>query len=110
MGENMTNKTNLTAVAIYEKQFNVDLKGYNLDEVDQFLDQVIEDYQYYETLSAQFVEKNQQLEADSAILKARIIELEGRLMAFENDNTTTFNQLEVLKRLARLEQKIFNKE
>lgn len=106
----MTNKTNLQALTIYEKQFNVDLKGYNLDEVDQFLDQVIEDYQYYEAFSVELVEKNQQLEADNTLLKARIIELEGRLMAYENDTSTTFNQLEVLKRLARLEQKIFNKE
>jgi len=106
----MTNKTNLKALTIYEKQFNVDLKGYNLDEVDQFLDQVIEDYQFYEAFSVELVEKNQQLEADNTLLKARIIELEGRLMAYENDTSTTFNQLEVLKRLARLEQKIFNKE
>jgi len=88
----MTNKTNLKALTIYEKQFNVDLKGYNLDEVDQFLDQVIEDYQFYEAFSVELVEKNQQLEADNTLLKARIIELEGRLMAYENDTSTTFNQ------------------
>ena len=39
---------NLTAQDVYSKEFHVDLKGYAPAEVDEFLDQVIEDYQEYD--------------------------------------------------------------
>ena len=44
----MAKDTNLTAQVIYEKEFHVDIKGYAPAEVDEFLDQIIEDYQIYD--------------------------------------------------------------
>ena len=48
----------LTIDEIYEKEFHVDFKGYNAVEVDQFLDLVLEDYQYFEDL----IEKQQRFQ------------------------------------------------
>lgn len=47
----MANNLNLTAQDVYSKEFHVDLKGYAPAEVDEFLDQVIEDYQEYDEKS-----------------------------------------------------------
>ena len=44
----MAKNMNLTAQDVYSKEFHVDLKGYAPAEVDEFLDQVIEDYQEYD--------------------------------------------------------------
>lgn len=38
----------LTAQEIYDKEFSVNDRGYSAEEVDAFLDEVIEDYQNYE--------------------------------------------------------------
>ena len=38
----------LTSKDILEKEFKKSVKGYNIDQVDQFLDQVMEDYDKFE--------------------------------------------------------------
>ena len=40
----------LNAQKIYEKDFKTGLRGYNPDEVDNFLDMIIEDYRKFEAL------------------------------------------------------------
>lgn len=40
----------LNAQKIYEKDFKTGLRGYNPDEVDNFLDMVIEDYRQFELM------------------------------------------------------------
>ena len=41
----MAKPFNLDPVAIVEKRFDIDFKGYNADQVDGFFDLVIQDYQ-----------------------------------------------------------------
>jgi DivIVA domain-containing protein len=41
----MSGKVNLDLQTILDKQFDIDFKGYSPDEVDSFLDLVMEDYQ-----------------------------------------------------------------
>ncbi len=65
----MENKVNLTAKAILDKKFTKDVKGYNPDEVDSFLDEIIADYQLF----ARFLkEKDTKIEA-----------LEGKIAAYD---------------------------
>ena len=44
----MAGKLNLDPQTIVDKEFDIDFKGYNPDQVDQLLDLVIQDYQTYE--------------------------------------------------------------
>ena len=44
----MAKELNLTAKDIYDKEFHVDVRGFSCEEVDEFLDQIIEDYQTYD--------------------------------------------------------------
>ncbi|MBR2767568.1 MAG: cell division regulator GpsB [Solobacterium sp.] len=106
----MSGKVNLDLQTILDKQFDIDFKGYSPDEVDSFLDLVMEDYQTYQDITAELNQKIAELERTNASLRAKLIEEEGRTRAMEN-NTTPAAQgaanVDILKRLSRLEEQVF---
>ena len=107
----MAKDMNLTAQEIYEKEFHVDLKGYAPAEVDEFLDQVIEDYQKYD-------EKVEELGAALTRYEDKIKELQQQIFALQSENQNlnekmssdyaNGNTVDILKRIARLEKAVFN--
>lgn len=106
---------NLTAQVIYEKEFHVDVKGYAPVEVDEFLDQIIEDYQTYD-------EKIEELSQAVIRYEEKIKELQQELYNLQNENQSinekltanvssgNSDQIDILKRIARLEQAVFGQE
>lgn len=109
----MAKETNLTAQVIYEKEFHVDIKGYAPAEVDEFLDQVIEDYQTYDEkveelgqAVARYEEKIKELSQQIFTLQAENQTLNEKVNSdFVNGNSDT---VDILKRIARLEQAVFH--
>jgi DivIVA domain-containing protein len=109
----MAKDTNLTAQEIYEKEFHVDLKGYAPAEVDEFLDQVIEDYQNYDekveemgAAIARYEEKIKELQQQIISLQSENENLNEKVSSdFVNGNSST---VDILKRIARLEKAVFN--
>jgi DivIVA domain-containing protein len=98
----------LNEQAIYNKEFNVEFKGYSTLEVDTFLDQVILDYQYFNFELQKAKEIIQQLQQQNALLQSKLIEAQGKANVLSNvDNN--INQVDLLKRLAKLEQEVYNK-
>ena len=75
--------------------------------MDEFLDSVIQDYQIYERKIGELGEKLMAQERANASLKARIIELESRQKVMEEASQNSFNQVDILKRLSRLEQEVY---
>ena len=102
-------KLNLTPEEILNKEFETDFKGYNADQVDLFLDEVLEDYQKMEDNVQQLLDTVATLQEQIKELKAKNIELEGRKMAFDLSNTTSYSSVDVLKRISRLEEIVYNK-
>ena len=104
----MAAKINLTPNAIVETEFDIDWKGYNPDQVDHMLDQVIEDYQAYEANIRELQEKLSDQERINASLKAKIIELEGKAKASEGNDpiSASASNVDILKRLSRLEKQV----
>lgn len=108
---------NLDIDAILDKHFNTDFKGYSPIEVDQFLDSVIRDYETYEQMLEETTDKIARIEDENATLKAKVAEVEDKLKKAE-ENTAQINtavtgnlsQVDILRRIARLEQEIFNKK
>lgn len=98
----------LTVQEILDKQFNVNFKGYDAAEVDSFLDLVIHDYQVYEEkikeCSATLLKYENTIES----LKNQINDLQARLNCKEEVSENVSN-LDVLKRLSRLEAEVFKK-
>ena len=87
----------LTSKEILEKEFKKSVKGYNIDQVDQFLDQVMEDYDKFE-------EVVNALKAENKRLKEELAGSAKRPVA--QPNTSNMNY-DILKRLANLEKEVF---
>ena len=103
----MENKLNLDPQTILDKEFHVDFKGYSPAEVDEFLDLIIQDYEAYEKKIGDLGERLMSQERANASLKAKIIELESRQKAMEDVDQNAFNQVDLLKRISRLEQEVY---
>lgn len=98
----------LNVTEILDKQFHVDFKGYNAREVDEFLDKVIHDYQIYDEKLKECSETLLKYENTIESLKNQISELQARLNCKEELSTNSSN-LDILKRLSRLEAEVFKK-
>ena len=88
-----------------------DIKGYNADEVDHFLDQVVKDYEAFAGLLNNSYDRIEQLERRLADQKAMIARLE-REKALQDDNLRALednvsSNVDILKRLSLLEKAVF---
>ena len=106
----MAGKLNLDPQTIVDKEFDVDFKGYNPDQVDHMLDQVIQDYQTYQDMIAEYSRRLSDLERTNASLRAKLIELEGKARAGQDADPmfSGSSNKDILNRLSRLEQKVFD--
>ena len=102
-------KLNLTPEDILNKEFNVDFKGYAPAEVDNFLDAILDDYQRMEANVQQLLDTVSTLQNQVKELTAKNVELEGRKVAFDLSNTTSYSSVDILKRISRLEEQLYNK-
>ena len=100
-------KLNLTPEEILNKEFNIDFKGYSPAEVDSFLDSVLEDYQIMEENIQQLLDTVATLQSQVKALTEKNVELEGRKMAFDLSNTTSYSSVDILKRISRLEEQVY---
>ncbi|RNF40468.1 cell division regulator GpsB [Planococcus salinus] len=85
-----------TAKDILEKDFKTGMRGYNQDEVDHFLDEVIQDYEA-------FSKKIEQLTNENRRLRTELQEM-PRKQASPAPGTTNFD---ILRRLSHLENHVF---
>lgn len=105
----MDKRFKLTVEDVLNKQFNIDFKGYSSVEVDEFLDLVISDYQEYDSMINNLGEHMQEYEKQVAALKAKIVELEGKQDINHQDVISNPGNVDILKRLTRLENTVFRK-
>ncbi|SDH02233.1 DivIVA domain-containing protein [Alteribacillus persepolensis] len=102
----------LSAKEILDKDFKSSMKGYNKDEVDQFLDIVIQDYEAFEE---RINELEKALEQSQQSTKAA-----GGASRSQRANPTPVSQdqtapaggtnYDILKRLSNLEKEVFGKK
>ena len=96
-----------TAKDIFEQEFGREVRGYSKVEVDEFLDDVIKDYETYATLvkslRQEIAELKEELsrKPDSAPVQAEPLEMTA---------TTSMTNFDILKRLNRLEKEVFGKQ
>ena len=86
----------LDSKTILEKEFKTGLRGYNQEEVDLFLDDVIQDYETYKKTIAQLRNENARLQEELGAAQKRPVA--------GNAGTTNFD---ILKRLSNLEKHVF---
>ena len=94
---------------ILEKNFKIDTRGYRLKEVDQFLDDIIGDYE-------QFLEIINNLEKEKADLLAEVMNLKQELrnsklsveVASNSKNGGEITNVDIMRRLSQLEKMVYN--
>ena len=87
----------LKASDILEKEFKTGIRGYNQEEVDMFLDDIIQDYETFQKRISQLEQENKQL-------KEEIEEMPKRTSPAPQAGATNFD---ILKRLSNLEKHVF---
>ena len=98
----------LNAQDILEKQFKRSVKGYNIDEVDSYLNVIIEDYEHFEKQINELKEENQRLQQQlqessrRPVVTPTVVPTPSPMQ--QTANTTNFD---ILKRLANLEKHVF---
>ena len=106
------NLINLTPEDILNKEFRIDTRGYRLKEVDQFLDEIIADYQTFNKIILDLQkEKEDQTEIILA-LKQEIRDLKTtvEISRSANKDDISGTNLDILKRLSALEKAVFGRD
>lgn len=98
---------------IFDQDFKVGVRGYSKVEVDEFLDDVIKDYETYAALVKELREENARLKAELAKKsnEAATSPLTQSIMGTPHQAASaTLTNFDILKRLNRLEKEVFGKQ
>lgn len=106
----MDKRFKLRVEDVLNKQFNIDFKGYSSREVDEFLDLVISDYQEYDKIIHDLGNHLQEYERQITSMRAKLVELEGKQDLECEKKELIGDNIDILKRLTRLENEVFQKE
>jgi len=111
----MEDKTiSLSANKILKEVFTPDVKGYDADQVDDFLDRVAKDYlafeAYYDDSRKYIVDLETQLRKSREAVSALEVEnakLSKRLDGIKDSDSVTSDNIDLLQRISRLEKELF---
>ncbi len=107
----MENNILLSPKKILNKQFEVDIKGYNMEQVDHFLDIVKSDYESFAVMINELYSEIEQIQTENDLLKKRINDLENEKLIHQ-DNMRSMEEklssnIDILKRISNLEREVF---
>ena len=102
-------KIALTMQEILEKEFKVDTRGYRMQEVDQFLDIIIRDYNEYNNIIKGLIEKNKELVDENTSLKQEMRNLKQNIETVSGGEKEITN-VDLLRRISQLEKIILGRE
>lgn len=112
----MAHTMNYSSKSLGDVKFSANKKGYDALEVDQALDRVIKDYEFYEKYyvdSRSYIEK---LEKEINNLKEKIHAKEVEMATLKNKYqgikpgaVVTDSNIQLLKRISRLEEALYKK-
>ena len=102
-------KIALTMQNILEKEFKVDARGYRMQEVDQFLDIIIRDYNEYNNIIKRLISEKKSLENENDNLKQEVRDLRSTMDTLKNGEKEITN-VDLLRRISQLEKIILGKE
>ena len=101
----LSDKIKLTGKDILEKEFKTSMRGYSPDEVDQFLDLVIKDYEVFQQAIEELQQENLRLKKENSTISARKPIPEAPIRQQQPAPGST--NFDILKRLSNLERHVF---
>ena len=102
-------RVTLTMQDILEKEFKVDARGYRMQEVDQFLDIIIRDYNEYNNIIRELLDNKKSLIDENAMLKQDVRDLRSTIDTLKNEEKEITN-VDLLRRISQLEKIILGRE
>lgn len=102
-------KISLTMQDILEHEFKVDARGYRMQEVDQFLDVIIRDYNEYNNIIKSLEKEKRELAQENTVLKNEVRNLKSSIEAARIGEKEITN-VDLLRRISQLEKIILGKE
>ena len=102
-------KISLTMQDILEHEFKVDARGYRMQEVDQFLDVIIRDYNEYNNIIKNLKKENQMLTDENTSLKQELRNLKSSIETVKGGEKERTN-VDLLRRIRQLEKIRLGKE
>lgn len=95
---------------ILQQEFKTKMRGYDPVEVDEFLDNIIKDYETYSKELLALQEKNDRLSAKVAQLSKTQGAAQTRVQQTEASKSAAVTNFDILKRLSNLEREVFGKK
>lgn len=102
-------KIALTMQNILEKEFKIDARGYRMQEVDQFLDIIIRDYNEYNSIINELINEKKSLLLENSDLKQEVRNLKSTIDTLKSGEKEITN-VDLLRRISQLEKIILGKE
>lgn len=93
---------------ILEKEFKIDARGYRPQEVDKFLDLIINDYVEYDKLLKKYENELKSVLEENSKLKSEMRNLKSTLSVAETNKGVT--NVDILRRLGELEKIVYGEE
>ena len=92
---------------ILEKEFKLDTRGYRPQEVDKFLDTVINDYEEMFSIIRELDRDKKELIEDNMRLKQEVRSLRTKLDVVKESAPSDMNNADLLRRLSNLEKIVY---
>ena len=99
---------------IFEQEFKSSMRGYDKKEVDEFLDDIIKDYETYISTIEELRQENTRLKEEVKQAKKRQEAAQTTVSPAASVSSsrvaTTATNFDILKRISRLEKEVFGKQ
>lgn len=100
-----------TTKDIFEQDFKIGFRGYDQDEVNDFLDDIMKDYDAYEAIIKELKGEIARLKAQLANApKVPISSVEESKDVLSTERPSTATNFDILRRINRLEKEVFGKQ
>ena len=99
----------LTPQDIFDKDFKIDTRGYRLQEVDKYLDQIIKDYVEFINIIKELKSENKELVQENNSLKHELRNLKANIDIVKKSEKEITN-VDILRRISQLEKFLYGKE
>lgn len=102
-------KITLTPQEILDKEFKIDARGYRPQEVDKFLDLVINDYNEFINEIKCLKKDIAYVNDENAKLKNELRRIKANIEAAEGTSGSSVSNVDLLRRLSQLEKVVYGK-
>lgn len=103
-------KIALTSQEILDKEFKIDARGYRPQEVDKFLDLVINDYNEFITEIKRLKKEIAYVNDENTKLKNELRRIKANIEAAEGSaSNSSVSNVDLLRRLSQLEKVVYGK-